>query len=991
MIGTVIGHYRVVKSLGAGGMGEVFLVDDLKLHRRAALKLIRAELTQDAERKERFLQEATLAAAVDHPHITAVYDIDECDGRTFIAMEYVEGASLREQLTHGPLPLRRAIELALQVADALAKVHERGVIHRDLKPDNILVAGDGYAKIIDFGVAKLVDPVARAGLADAATMSEGHLRTADGVVLGTMGYMSPEQVRGAHIDARSDIFSFGALLYEMVAGTAPFRRGSPAEIMSAILTAPAAPVRIDDPQVEPDLQRILRKCLVKDAGGRYQSMRDVAVDLREVRESLTSGETAARRSGAVAPVPAGRWRIDRRTAIVAGIVSAIVLAAAVWMLRPSSPSPAAAGSAADRPSVAVMTFEVITGGPDVAWLAKGLPSMLLTGLAQTPELEVVGTERLSDAARQLGAASVDALDRSRMAELVRRAGARFVVNGAIVQAGADLRIDARVEDLTTGAVRFAESVRGTDALALADDLAARIRRGLDVQTAAPHKLAEVTSKSVDAYRAYTAAIEASQNVRTADADRLFAEAVRLDPTFALAHLGVADGAARAGDADARREALKRAAEHMDRLVERDQLIVHAEIAGAEERWDEADRILDVLMTRYPETESAYRSSAFMRSAYGPRPDLAAAIALHERGLRALPYSAALQNGYGYALLAQGRTEDALRAFETYVKLRPAEPNAIDSIGEGQLVAGDPTAAIDTFTRAFAAGHVPARAMRGWTYAITGRFDEALADMPPPPAPMLVRGLILSRAGRYRDAVRLIEETRRGLPAGNHVALTQTWLYDAWFMLERDQCGAISAAVTAADREARLVEGYRGRHLQVIADVFAGTCDARAGRLPEARARLAHARGIHAAGAPHERWWLAALEGEIALAAGDAAAADRAFASGEPERKMVFNRGTAMLATIVANNLVLRDGRARAAAAQGRVDEAIRLYRELLTTGPTQKWTAVLEPRYVLALARLLDKAGQREAARVEYRRFLEYWKNADADLPELAEARARAS
>ena len=231
MIGTVIGHYRVIKSLGEGGMGEVYLVDDLKLHRRAALKLIRADLTKDPARKERFLQEATLAASVDHPHITAVYDIDESEGRTFIAMEYVEGTSLREQLRHGPLSLRRAIELALQVADAMAKVHEHGVVHRDLKPDNVLVAGDGYAKIIDFGVAKLVDPLARAGVPDAATISNVHIRTADGVVLGTMGYMSPEQVRGEPVDARSDIFSFGALLYEMVGGAAPFRRNSPAETM----------------------------------------------------------------------------------------------------------------------------------------------------------------------------------------------------------------------------------------------------------------------------------------------------------------------------------------------------------------------------------------------------------------------------------------------------------------------------------------------------------------------------------------------------------------------------------------------------------------------------------------------------------------------------------------------------------------------------------------------------------------------------------------
>lgn len=256
MIGSLIGHYLVKERLGEGGMGEVFLVEDQKLHRRAALKLIRADLTRDAARRQRFLQEATLAASIDHPHICAIYDIDEADGRTFIAMEYVEGRSLRDLLRQGPLTLRRALDLAMQMADALAKVHERGVVHRDLKPDNVLVSEDGYAKIIDFGVAKLVDPLARAGAADAATLTEVRIRTADGVVLGTMGYMSPEQVKGEPVDARSDIFSFGALLYETVGGTAPFRRASPAETMSAILTAPVTRVHIQDPQVEPDLQRL---------------------------------------------------------------------------------------------------------------------------------------------------------------------------------------------------------------------------------------------------------------------------------------------------------------------------------------------------------------------------------------------------------------------------------------------------------------------------------------------------------------------------------------------------------------------------------------------------------------------------------------------------------------------------------------------------------------------------------------------------------------
>ncbi|HEY6214079.1 MAG TPA: serine/threonine-protein kinase, partial [Vicinamibacterales bacterium] len=241
MIGATIGHYRVLERIGEGGMGEVYLAEDLRLKRKAAIKVVAADLTRDASRRQRFVQEATLAASVDHPHIAAIYDIGQADGRTFIAMEYVRGETLRRALHAGPLPLRRTLDLAIQIGDALAKVHEHGVIHRDLKPENVLVSADGYAKLIDFGLAKLTEPAAADAAAEAAA-TVAPVRTGDGVVLGTMAYMSPEQARGQTIDARSDIFSFGVVLHEMLTRASPFRRSSAAETVSAILTEqPAAP------------------------------------------------------------------------------------------------------------------------------------------------------------------------------------------------------------------------------------------------------------------------------------------------------------------------------------------------------------------------------------------------------------------------------------------------------------------------------------------------------------------------------------------------------------------------------------------------------------------------------------------------------------------------------------------------------------------------------------------------------------------------------
>ncbi len=429
--------------------------------------------------------------------------------------------------------------------------------------------------------------------------------------MGTMGYMSPEQVRAETVDARSDIFSFGAVLYEMVTGAAPFRKRSAADTISAILgEMPAAP-RVEDVTAGMELQRVLRKCLAKEPDSRYQGMRDLVVDLRQLRESITSSETMSRPVEPTRESGTGWWRRPPVWIGAAALVAAIA-AATLWSMRRGGEAPATARSeAAARPAVAVVAFEVMAGSPDVAWLAKGLPSMLITGLAQTPDIEVVGNERLGDAARQVGASTLDGVERSQLAEVSRRAGARFIVNGTIVQAGADLRIDARVEDLSTGAVRLAETVRGPDALALADDLSARVRRGLNVQTApgAVRKVADVASASVEAYRAFTAGVEARSNERNADARGLFKDAVRVDPEFALAYVHLAEVDRHEGRISESSRWLRMAAQHLDRMPERDAVLVRADLARDAGRLDEADQLLEGLVARYPDTEQAWYNLA----------------------------------------------------------------------------------------------------------------------------------------------------------------------------------------------------------------------------------------------------------------------------------------------------------------------------------------------------------------------------------------------
>src|SRR3990170_1485561 len=303
MLGTIVSHYKILEKIGEGGMGEVYLAEDTKLKRRVTLKFLAEDLTRDPERKQRFIQEARAAAAVEHPHIAAIYDIDDTEGRTFIAMEYVRGESLRDAIQGKKLGLRKSLELATQIADGLSTAHQRGVVHRDLKPENVLVSEQGYAKIIDFGLAKLVEPLFDDN-EDSQSVTATRFKTREGVVMGTVAYMSPEQARGAAVDARSDIFSFGALLNEMLSGESPFRRETGIETLNAILKEPAPPVRLEGSTVPTGLDRLLRKTLQKDPDQRYQTMKDVANDLRELREEMTS---AARPASSLAAGSSWRW------------------------------------------------------------------------------------------------------------------------------------------------------------------------------------------------------------------------------------------------------------------------------------------------------------------------------------------------------------------------------------------------------------------------------------------------------------------------------------------------------------------------------------------------------------------------------------------------------------------------------------------------------------------------------------------------------------
>jgi serine/threonine protein kinase/Tfp pilus assembly protein PilF len=970
MLGSVVSHYRILEKIGEGGMGVVFLAEDLKLRRRVAIKFLSPELTRDPDRKQRFLQEARAAAAIEHPHVAAVHDVDEAEGRTFIVMEFVQGESLRRSILEGSLTPERAVDLILQVADGLGLAHARGIVHRDLKPENVLVADRGYAKIIDFGLAKLVEPALASGGPESQTL----LRTREGVAMGTVDYMSPEQARGEAVDARSDLFSLGVMLHEMISGESPFRRGTAIETLNAILNENPKPPLSDGASLPPGLSRILLKAMAKDPKARHQSVAELASELREVRDAVAK------------PAPRHRRRI---WAFAAALV--VTALAGVFALRDGRPPPGIGASG--RPAIAALQFDNQSDDESLAWLSQGLPGMLLTGLAQTPGLDVISSRRIEEVAPGL-----DSESPARMAEAARRAGAGAVVTGAIYKAGAELRLDVRIEDLESGRLLAAESVRGTDVFELADELTARVRESLRVaDRAAGRPIREVTTDSLEAYRLYGAGVEARHNIRHADARRLLEEAVAIDPSFAMAHFHLSAIATALGETALRDEHRRKTMENLRRMPQKEALLVRAFDAMLGGRLEESSSLLENLLALYPGEEEAYDTYVHVRDRMGQQDKV---LEILDRWAKAIPGpgSGHFHNHRGYAFMQVGRYQDAASAFSDYARVRPAEANPYDSLGELRLVTGEPERALESYRRALSLNPEFTFSVMGrvWANGMLGRYDDALAELSRLEElgdtgfsqldRHFLHALVLSRVGRLREAQSQIRDaTASSARARNPEARAALYLLSAWIHVEAGENAlALEAVGRAAVTSPDPARSLGSRDLEFLAHLFAGVAQTRSGRIDAAKDHLS-AMGTPTS--PTETWYRHALSGEIALAEANPAAAEREYSAGEPERKMWFNFNRLVL-TAFANGLPFRDGLARAAEARGDLPGAIQIYQKLATPDVESRWTAVLEPRFVLQAARLLDRSGQKEASLRGYRKFLDLWKDADPELPELREARA---
>ncbi|HSF14141.1 MAG TPA: tetratricopeptide repeat protein [Vicinamibacteria bacterium] len=662
-----------------------------------------------------------------------------------------------------------------------------------------------------------------------------------------------------------------------------------------------------------------------------------------------------------------------------------VVAASALILRSEADAPRH-----DPFSVLVMDFENHTKDEELEWLSTGAPTMLRTGLAEVSGLTVVSSQRLEQVLNEL-----DSNGGSRH-EVARRAGAGAVVLGTIFRLGPEYRIDVQIENVDDARILSAHSVRGEDVFRLMDDLTAHVRDSLRFDSPSKEPVTpikDMTTASLDAFRLYNEGVEARRHLRIADARRALTEAVRIDPDFALALAELQMVAALGRDEAAYRDLQQRVLELKDRLPPNQRLLLESTEMGKEDPERAETELLELIGQR-PDEEEAYMILSHL---YLDSREMEKGLRILERGVTNLPYSGYLRLYYGYALLKLSRFPEAIHEFEAYARINPDEANPLDSLGEAHLIAGSPEPALDYYRRAleidptFASSHIG----RSWAFASTGRFDDALAEMdaiddnlPPGYSPnevVVQRAYVLSRAGRYREAEALLEEVHtKALESESTAVQAVVRLLQALFAIEKNQLDEAIAKASAA----RAVlpadnDSPNANRLRKLAALLEGIAASRLGQPERAGANLA-VMGSPDGRDPRERWWYHLLLGEIALGRNDPRAAFTAFDEGTPRRKMEFN--VTKLLEDLGGSLPFRDGAARAKALQGDYERAVELYERLLRPGIGQVWTAMLEPRYHLELARLHRENGNKGEASKHYGRFLSLWSKADSNCPELSEA-----